>query len=271
MTTSIKAIQTRYKGHLFRSRLEARWAVVLDALGVKWHYEAEGYDLGSGLGYYLPDFWLPELNTFLEIKAETHTKQELEKIRTLAYDKLAYFSFGYSLNAESKHSLHYMPTEYGSLAPLLSWPKEFKDKQAPIASGFYQKQVNGVLRTVLPANLDGELYCPVCHSSKPNDSEFYGVHVEAPRVLEPQDDYAHPLLRARGPIYCLSAWSENCSHQWEYIFGFHKGSSFFGCGIEYEFNFTPLGYLLYIKEQGASAIQAGRTARFEHGANGAVL
>lgn len=53
----IKAIQTEYRGYLFRSRLEARWAVFFDACGVDWEYEPEGYDLGNG-GYYLPDFLL---------------------------------------------------------------------------------------------------------------------------------------------------------------------------------------------------------------------
>ena len=51
----IKAIQTRYKGYHFRSRLEARWAVFFDAMGWNWEYEPEGFDLGNGL-YYLPDF-----------------------------------------------------------------------------------------------------------------------------------------------------------------------------------------------------------------------
>lgn len=55
--SEIKAIQTEYKGYLFRSRLEARWAVFFDACGVDWEYEPEGYDLGDGL-FYLPDFLL---------------------------------------------------------------------------------------------------------------------------------------------------------------------------------------------------------------------
>ena len=50
----LKAIDTAYKGHLFRSRLEARWAVFFDALGLQWEYEVEGYDL-DGV-WYLPDF-----------------------------------------------------------------------------------------------------------------------------------------------------------------------------------------------------------------------
>lgn len=51
---TIKAIETRYKGYRFRSRLEARWAVFFDALGLKWDYEPEGFELAAGR--YLPDF-----------------------------------------------------------------------------------------------------------------------------------------------------------------------------------------------------------------------
>ena len=46
--SELRAIQTEYKGYRFRSRLEARWAVFFDTLGVKWEYEPEGYDLGNG-------------------------------------------------------------------------------------------------------------------------------------------------------------------------------------------------------------------------------
>ncbi len=62
----IKPIDTLYNGYLFRSRLEARWAVFLDTLGIEYHYEPEGYDL-EGIEY-LPDFWLPEFQCWLEIK-----------------------------------------------------------------------------------------------------------------------------------------------------------------------------------------------------------
>ena len=51
----MKAIETKYKGYRFRSRLEARWAVFFDALGLQWEYEPEGFDLGEA-GWYLPDF-----------------------------------------------------------------------------------------------------------------------------------------------------------------------------------------------------------------------
>lgn len=51
------AIETVYRGVRFRSRLEARWAVIFDRAGILWDYEKEGYNLPSGP--YLPDFWLP--------------------------------------------------------------------------------------------------------------------------------------------------------------------------------------------------------------------
>lgn len=113
--TMIKAIETEYKGYRFRSRLEARWAVFFDALGVEWVYEPEGFDLTEkakllvatwrsaeaitngalweapqlnsvfnfvddwSLGeiewieqhptvLYLPDFWLPSLGKYIDIK-----------------------------------------------------------------------------------------------------------------------------------------------------------------------------------------------------------
>lgn len=83
----MKAIETSYKGYRFRSRLEARWAVFLDAIGAKWEYEPEGYQLPSG--WYLPDFFIhyrddqperirhPGAGAFLEIKPIAPT--EIEK------------------------------------------------------------------------------------------------------------------------------------------------------------------------------------------------
>lgn len=60
-------IETSYGDVLFRSRLEARWAVFFDLLGVKWLYEPEGFVLPSGARY-LPDFFLPDLDIWAEIK-----------------------------------------------------------------------------------------------------------------------------------------------------------------------------------------------------------
>lgn len=61
MANEIKAIPTTYKGIPFRSRLEARWAMIFDQLGIDWIYETEGYDIPVCDGVtirYLPDFLL---------------------------------------------------------------------------------------------------------------------------------------------------------------------------------------------------------------------
>lgn len=62
----LQAIETIYQGYRFRSRLEARWAVFFDALGVPYQYEVEGFDLDGT--WYLPDFWLPKHRAWVEIK-----------------------------------------------------------------------------------------------------------------------------------------------------------------------------------------------------------
>lgn len=67
MSGDFRPIETRYKGYVFRSKLEATWAVFLDALGEPWEYEPEGFEL-PGLGRYLPDFYLLDLELWLEVK-----------------------------------------------------------------------------------------------------------------------------------------------------------------------------------------------------------
>jgi hypothetical protein len=99
---TIHAIETRYAGCRFRSRLEARWAVFFDTLKLRWEYEPQGYYIGSwctkgcaiigpdpdatgweamyGTGrfecgnavehrrMYLPDFRLTDLDLWVEVK-----------------------------------------------------------------------------------------------------------------------------------------------------------------------------------------------------------
>lgn len=55
----ITPLATTYEGVEFRSRAEARWALFFDRIICSWEYEPEGFDLPSG--WYLPDFWLEDL------------------------------------------------------------------------------------------------------------------------------------------------------------------------------------------------------------------
>lgn len=69
---TIKAIETEYRGYRFRSRLEARWAVFFDQLGVRWEYEPQGFETPAGP--YLPDFLLPDVNqdgVWFEVKPDS--------------------------------------------------------------------------------------------------------------------------------------------------------------------------------------------------------
>lgn len=66
---TIAALPTLYRGRMYRSRLEARWAAFFDRLG--WAYEYEPFDLGS----WSPDFLLTEQNVLVEIKPLTEFDQ----------------------------------------------------------------------------------------------------------------------------------------------------------------------------------------------------
>lgn len=66
----IKPIETVYNGYRFRSRLEARWAVFFDAAGINYQYEPEGFEFQDGTKY-LPDFYIPSWDTYVEIKPIT--------------------------------------------------------------------------------------------------------------------------------------------------------------------------------------------------------
>jgi hypothetical protein len=94
---TILPIQTLYRGVLFRSRLEARWAVFYDTLGVEWHYEHEGFVIDGQP--YLPDFWLPGVGDggcHIEIKPVDPTQEETEKCAglALASGKMVYLFLG---------------------------------------------------------------------------------------------------------------------------------------------------------------------------------
>ncbi len=84
----VAAIETRYAGCRFRSRIEARWAVFFDTLGWDWEYERQSYRLGS-LGGYLPDFWLSScgdgIELWVEVKGAEPLPEALEKMAALVH------------------------------------------------------------------------------------------------------------------------------------------------------------------------------------------
>ena len=93
MSMTIKPVETTYAGYRFRSRLEARWAVFFDNLGLDWHYEPETLsiprtisDMGRlGPFKYLPDFWLPELDLWAEVKGQWNAFEQLKALDAAAW------------------------------------------------------------------------------------------------------------------------------------------------------------------------------------------
>lgn len=83
---SIKPIETIYNGYRFRSRLEARWAVFFRAVGLEYQYEPEGFEM-DGIRY-LPDFYLPSIDRWFEIKGKPLLSIEgIKKCEELCFQK----------------------------------------------------------------------------------------------------------------------------------------------------------------------------------------
>lgn len=67
----------RHASYEMRSHSETRWAGMMDALSVNWIYEPETIETRHG--WYKPDFFLPAVGAFVEVKGPEPTKVEQEK------------------------------------------------------------------------------------------------------------------------------------------------------------------------------------------------
>lgn len=72
---TVEALPTVYRSTTFRSALEASWAATLDSLAIVWEYEPQMVTLPSG-AHYLPDFRLPEIGVWLEVKGPSVPRVE---------------------------------------------------------------------------------------------------------------------------------------------------------------------------------------------------
>lgn len=90
---TIAAKETRYNSILFRSRLEARYALMFDILGIQYQYEPEKFDTPTGP--YIPDFWIASIGdwdydplkcrgSYWEIKGPVPDATDLSKTRYLS-------------------------------------------------------------------------------------------------------------------------------------------------------------------------------------------
>lgn len=73
-----KGKRTLYKGILFKSTWEAKFASQLDEQGIAWRYEEFEFNYYfNGRRIYLPDFFLPYHNIFIEIKPKQLISEKL--------------------------------------------------------------------------------------------------------------------------------------------------------------------------------------------------
>lgn len=64
----------KYRGIKMRSSWEIAYAKYLDKQNVKWQYEPKTFDLGNST--YTPDFYLPDSDTYVEIKGRWYKDAE---------------------------------------------------------------------------------------------------------------------------------------------------------------------------------------------------
>lgn len=78
----MRVLPSVYRGVLYRSRVEARWAIFLHELGVGAQYEPEGFDLDGE--WYLPDFCVTAWNIYVGVKGALPSGAERRKCQLLA-------------------------------------------------------------------------------------------------------------------------------------------------------------------------------------------
>ncbi|AUR96791.1 restriction endonuclease [Vibrio phage 1.232.O._10N.261.51.E11] len=69
---------SKIKDMRFRSKTEAMWAALISETGYICEYEPNTFK--TPLGWYCPDFYLPEVSMYIEVKGEEPTASESEKL-----------------------------------------------------------------------------------------------------------------------------------------------------------------------------------------------
>lgn len=90
----LKSILTEYDGISYRSRTEARVAILLDLLGIPFSYEKEGFYLHDGHSTYSPDFSIRDNSIigapqhfYIEVKGEKAPRQTTVQKDFVQYKK----------------------------------------------------------------------------------------------------------------------------------------------------------------------------------------
>jgi hypothetical protein len=243
----IKAIETRYKGHRFRSRLEARWAVVFDAAGIEWRYEDQGYELEqtpllmeNGGSYYLPDFWLPQLNMFFEVKGDLSLEAE-----QIMRHKMLLLCDSHPLRPKAAYGSDLAKGVMCEQRLIVDGPDD-DDGLGPFEVQALQVDETNAERT------QALLQCPICSK---------GLALEM-KVVEDSRMPPEPYTPPKGVVSIQ--FRGDCCHKWILCFrqyGWEVGplvTAYYAWKPKW--NQTPLKSL--VKDE---HLAAGKSARFEHG------
>lgn len=180
----IQAIETTYKGYRFRSRLEARWAIFFDLVGVHWTYEVEPLNVNGKA--YLPDFrvCLRGQDVVHEVKPESASKT-ITAPRVYLAGKMKPCWRG-----EASGSLRRgVSTEKLCRSPVLSW----------LDAGF-DTQMCGV-----PFIMGGPFECRGNHGGDVDPDGIHGAEDACQETLDPA--YIH-----RAALAAIQACDLVCAH-----------------------------------------------------------
>lgn len=112
------AIITKYRGVDFCSRIEATYAKFFDELGLQWAHERQGYEgvIDGKKTRMLPDFWLPDLQCFIEIKPRDDYDRDKPRMVTNVTDVPVYVAFDFpnrlASDGETRSMHYYLNGEY---------------------------------------------------------------------------------------------------------------------------------------------------------------
>jgi len=233
----MKAIETRYKGYRFRSRLEARWAVLFDTLKIEYLYESEGFEFENGLKY-LPDFWLPKQKTWVEVKGVEPVATEIEKIDKLRQqtNNNAIIVGNIPETCFESHVFYPQFNDFGTFIKTL--PGDYTN----YAPKMFETSYNYI-----------QYVCPVC--------KFEYVHITDIKNERSEGRSERDLT--------ISAYCES-GHYWDLCFVHHKGTT--DVCVENVRKEKETTFILFLsdnkKRRANYAIESARSARFEHGENG---
>jgi hypothetical protein len=182
----IKAIETKYKGYRFRSRLEARWAVFFDALKLAWDYEPEGYELPTKkwmtddpkdpgievVHRYLPDFYIRDCEMFVEIKGSTPTPDEFGKCSELAQQSGKAVLVCWGLPYENPNYLYCWDTTDSSGGSFDTWGSFLWPVSSATGLVVHAERLREDRRIYLGGNFTNEVYNLSCAPFDPNAGHF---------------------------------------------------------------------------------------------------